>query len=98
MPERELISIVLAAFDGRGFIESHPIWSRFLLLAALFGWGCFEAFVLGRKALACSTWFIALSALTVWIGYSLTLISIISAAFVFAAGLGLLVVYYRRDP
>jgi hypothetical protein len=76
-------------------VDHHPIAARVLLLAAIFASGCFEAVVLKSKALACTTWFICLGALTAWIAYSWTTASILAGAVVFASGLILLIVYYR---
>ncbi len=65
-------------------------------LVAVFASGFFDAVVLKRKDWACATWFVGLVSLTVWIGYSWTTGSVVAAAVVFASGLTLLIVYYRR--
>lgn len=97
MPQRAMIACLGLIFDANAFVEHHPIVARVLLLAAIFASGCFEAFVLKLKNLACSTWFICLGALTAWIAYSWTTASIVTAAVVFASGLILLIVYYRSS-
>jgi len=76
--------------------DHHPIIARVLLLAAIFLSGCFEAFFIKQKELACLTWFTCLGALTVWIAYSLTMVSVVIATVIFTSGMILLVIYYRR--
>lgn len=95
MPKCAMIACLGSAFDANSLVAQHPIAARALLLAAIFASGCFEAFVLKLKNLACSTWFICLGALTAWIAYSWTTASMVAAAVVFASGLILLIVYYR---
>ena len=51
MPKCAMIACVLA-FDGNSLVERYPIAARVLLLAAIFGSGCFEAFVLKLKNLS----------------------------------------------
>lgn len=67
-----------------------------LLLAALFGWGYFEFFVLKARLIAGSTWLMCLALLTGWIAYPLTTAAIVAATIVLASGLILLIVFYRR--
>lgn len=95
MPKCAMIACFGLAFDANAGVDQHLIAARVLLLAAIFASGCFEAFVLKLKTLACSTWFICLGALTAWIAYSWTIRSIVAAALVFASGVVLLIIYYR---
>jgi hypothetical protein len=92
-----VIACLWLALDANAVVEHHPIAARVLLLVAIFASGCFEAFVLKLRNLACSTWFICLGALTAWIAYSWTDASILAGAVVFASGLILLIIYYRSS-
>jgi hypothetical protein len=95
MPKCAVIACFALTLDANAVIEHHPVAVRGLLLAAIFVSGCFEAFVLKSRTLACTTWFICLGALTAWIAYSWTTTSIVAAAVVFASGLIPLILYYR---
>lgn len=75
--------------------DTHPLLARILVLCAILASGFFEAFVLDLKELACVTWFTALAALTAWVAYPLTLLSIGAATAIFALGLILLIRFYR---
>jgi len=68
---------------------------KVLVLVAIFASGCFEAFVLKQKSLACITWFFCLAALAAWIAAFQTLTAIVIATVLFTSGLWLLIVYYR---
>ena len=65
-------------------------------MVLMFGSGCFEAFVLRMRDLATLTWFMALLALAIWVGYSLTLASELAAGVVFISGFALIIIYRRR--
>ena len=93
MPKCAMIS---CAVDVNLMADHYPILSRALLLAVIFASGCFEAFVLKLRKLACSTWFIGLGGLTAWIAYPAKMPSIIAASVVFVSGLILLISYYRN--
>ena len=95
MPECAVIACFGSALDASAAIQRHPVAARLLLLAAIFACGCFEAFILKSRALACATWFICLGSLTAWIAYSWTTAAIACAAVVFVSGLLALIVYYR---
>jgi len=95
MPKCAVIACFALALDANAVIEHHPVAVRVLLLAAIFASGCFEAFVLKSRTLACTTWFICLGALTAWIVYPWTTASVIAAAVVFVLGLSLLIVFCR---
>lgn len=97
MPKCAVIACFGLALDAHAVVDHHPIAARVLLLAAIFASGCFEAFVMKLRNLACSTWFICLGALTAWIAYSWTIASIVAATVIFASGLILLIVYYRSS-
>ena len=75
---------------------AHPVVARVLVLALMFGSGCFEAFVLRMRDLATLTWFMTLFALAIWVGYSLTLASELAAGAVFISGFALIIIYRRR--
>ena len=78
-------------------VDRHPIATRILLLLAIIGSGYFEAAVLKSRDLACATWFVALAGLTAWVAYSCTTAAILAGSVVFAAGVGLLIAYYRSS-
>jgi hypothetical protein len=82
--------------SDQSFLTNHPLISRVLVFALLFGSGCFEAFVMKHRDLATATWFMALVALAIWIGYPLTVLSQSAAVVVFLCGFSLIVIYRRR--
>jgi hypothetical protein len=81
--------------DVRTLVEHNATVARVLLLIAIFASGWFEAVVLKARALACTTWFICLGALTAWIAYAWTTTTVIAAGAVFVAGFIALLVFYR---
>jgi hypothetical protein len=81
--------------DLSTLIEHYPIAARGVMLSIIFASGYVEAVVWKARALACSTWFICLLALTIWIAYLGTLLAIAAAAGVFVFGLLLLIGYYQ---
>ena len=81
--------------DLSAVVEHHPVAVRVLALTIVFASGYFEAFVLKSRALACTTWFLCLGALTAWIAFSGTLLAVAIAAGVFMLGLFLLIAYYQ---
>jgi hypothetical protein len=67
-----------------------------LFLIGLFLSGVFEALVLKRKDLACSTWLLELLILVGGVVYPLTTIRIVGGAVIFVFGVVLIVAYYRH--
>jgi hypothetical protein len=78
-------------------LERHGTAVAVLALGAVFASGFFDAAVLKRKDWACATWFVGLMSLSAWIAYSWTSASILGGVVVFASGLILLIVYYRKS-
>ena len=89
--------LILRAGFGIGagpFLDSNVL--RVLLLIGIFLFGCLEGEVFKHRDAACVKWFWGLVALTVWIGYPLTLVRICLGAIVLLSGVTLLVCYHRR--
>lgn len=82
--------------DWNSLLEHHGTAVRVVILAGIFASGFFDAAFFKKKDWACATWFIGLAALTAWIAYSWTTAAFLAGAVVFASGLILLIVYYRR--
>ena len=83
-------------FSLRALVDAHPVVSRVLVLAVIFMSGYLDVALLGRRDLACVTWFGGLVALTGWIAYPWSPARIVGGALVFLIGIVSMVVYCRR--
>ena len=92
------MSLCLVCFGTSGFLDRHPDVVRVLVLGALFLVGYAEAALLKLRGVACGTWFLALAAACIWIGYPATPVRAAAGLGAFLVGIVGLVIFYRKRP
>ena len=81
----------------KSLIEGHPFTAMFLAVTVLFLSGYFDAAILKQRAWACATWFLGLMILTGSIAHPPTIVRSCLGVIVFAFGITLMTIYYKRQ-
>ena len=79
------------------FFDGHETLLRLLILALIFGFGVFEAFVLESKEVACFSWFWGLTLAAIWIAYPLTFLRLSLGVVAFGFGIFAIVYFYQSS-